>query len=888
MAEVTVTQFAEVLKVPVDRLLTQLGEAGIKVGGADDIISEEAKMELLTHLRRAHGRQGDDAAAPRKITLQRKTQQEIKLASTQGRARTVAVEVRRKKTYLNRSVIEEEQRQRQEEFDKVRPPDEATRVEQRVEQERVEAETRAAEQLERDRIEADERRALEDEARARAEADARVAAEQQVRDRTERDRADAERRVAEPPRAPKPARGAESAPSRAPAPGAPTKYGRQELHVSANAKANFKKKQQPQGRFRRSGQVQVDARHGFVEPTAPVKRDVQIPETITVGELANRMAIKANEVIKTMMKMGVMATINQPIDQDTATLVVEEFGHTAIALKEDEIEQQLLETAADIELLPRPPVVTIMGHVDHGKTSLLDYIRTTKVAAGEAGGITQHIGAYQVQTPRGLITFIDTPGHAAFTAMRARGANVTDIVILVVAADDGVMPQTIEAINHARAAEVPIVVAVNKVDKHGADPDRVKTDLGKQNVIPEEWGGDVMFVNVSAKTGEGIDKLLESVLLQAEVLDLKSPASGLAVGVVLESSIEKGRGPVATVLVKRGTLKTGDPIIAGQEFGRVRALFDALGKQVQTAGPGPARAGARPVRRARSRRRPAGRRKRAQGARSRAVSPGQVPRRAARRRHQEGRGRLLADRRERGPVRQPHRQGRRAGQRRSAARRAVEDRHRRSLGQGHRERRGRHHRVRRDAGRGIEGADHRLQRPCRRRCPQRAQGHRRRGQLLQRHLRGARRRAQGSPACSSPRSRNRSSALPKCARCSARASSAPWPAASWWKASSSVATRCACCVRTWSSTRANSTRCAASRTTWAKCAAAPSAASAWSSTTTSRGRPDRVLRPLRGRAQRVRSRCHAKSRARDESQSRCSAPLAPAAARGARSAPEAR
>jgi translation initiation factor IF-2 len=285
------------------------------------------------------------------------------------------------------------------------------------------------------------------------------------------------------------------------------------------------------------------------------------------------------------MKMGVMATINQPIDQDTATLVVEEFGHTAIPLKEDQLEEQLLATSGDVEVLPRPPVVTIMGHVDHGKTSLLDYIRTTKVAAGEAGGITQHIGAYQVPTPRGLITFIDTPGHAAFTAMRARGANVTDIVILVVAADDGVMPQTIEAIQHARAAEVPIVVAVNKIDKYGADPDRVRNDLGKHNVIPEEWGGDVMFVNVSAKTGEGIDKLLESVLLQAEVLDLKAPVTGLAVGVVLESSIEKGRGPVATVLVKRGTLKTGDPIIAGPEFGRVRALFDAQGKQVQEAGP---------------------------------------------------------------------------------------------------------------------------------------------------------------------------------------------------------------------------------------------------------------------------------------------------------------
>jgi translation initiation factor IF-2 len=580
MAEVTVTQFAEVLKVPVDRLLMQLGEAGIKVDGADDVISEEAKMELLTHLRRSHGRQGEDAAAPRKITLQRKSQQEIKLASTQGRARTVAVEVRRKKTYLNRSVIEEEQRHRQEEVDKLRTAEDTARQEE----ERAEADRLAAEQRERDRIEADERRVLEEAARVRAEADARVAAEVQARERTERERQDAERRASEPPRAPKPVRAAEPAPGRA-APTGPTKYGRQELHVSANAKASYKKKQQPAGRYRRSGQVQVEARHGFVEPTAPVKRDVQIPETITVGELANRMAIKANEVIKTMMKMGVMATINQPIDQDTATLVVEEFGHTPVPLKEDQLEQQLLETSADIEVLPRPPVVTIMGHVDHGKTSLLDYIRTTKVAAGEAGGITQHIGAYQVQTPKGLITFIDTPGHAAFTAMRARGAHVTDIVILVVAADDGVMPQTIEAIQHARAAEVPIVVAVNKIDKYGADPDRVRNDLGKQNVIPEEWGGDVMFVNVSAHTGEGIDKLLESVLLQAEVLDLKAATTGLAVGVVLESSIEKGRGPVATVLVKRGTLKTGDPIIAGQEFGRVRAMFDALGKQVQAAGP---------------------------------------------------------------------------------------------------------------------------------------------------------------------------------------------------------------------------------------------------------------------------------------------------------------
>jgi len=579
MAEVTVSQFAEVLKVPVDRLLLQLDEAGIKVQSADDIISDEAKMELLTHLRRAHGRV-EDAAAPRKITLKRKAQEQIKVASVQGRARTVNVEVRAKKTYLNRTVLEEEQRQRQEEIDRVRHAEEA----QRLEAERRENEQRDAERRERERIETEERRRVDAEARTLAEAEEARQAEQRERERTERERADGERRVAEPPKPAAPPR------VRAPEPaverkGAPTKYGRQELHVTSDASARFKKKQM-QSRSRRHVSVSVESRGGvFAQPTAPVKRDVQLPETITVGELANRMAVKANEVIKTMMKMGVMATINQPIDQDTAQLVVEEFGHTAVRLKEDALEDQIKAQGGELEALPRPPVVTIMGHVDHGKTSLLDYIRRTKVAAGEAGGITQHIGAYQVETPKGLITFIDTPGHAAFTAMRARGAHVTDIVVLVVAADDGVMPQTIEAVQHARAAKVALVVAVNKIDKYGAEPDRVRNELLKQEVVPEELGGDTMFINVSAHTGEGIDKLLESILLQAEVLDLKAPQEGPAVGVVLESSIEKGRGAVATVLVKRGTLRAGDPIIAGQEFGRVRAMFDAAGKQVLAAGP---------------------------------------------------------------------------------------------------------------------------------------------------------------------------------------------------------------------------------------------------------------------------------------------------------------
>jgi translation initiation factor IF-2 len=577
MAEVTVSQFAEVLKVPVERLITQLDEAGIKVSGADDVISDEAKMELLTHLRRAHGRQ-EDAAAPRKITLKRKAQQEIKVASVQGRARTVNVEVRAKKTYLNRTVLEEEQRQRQEEIDKVRLAEEAVRVEE----EQREAAQRDAERAERERLEQEARRRADDEARALAEEEAARQTEARERERQERERVEAERRAAEAPR-PAPAPKARAAEETDRTKGT-TKYGRQELHVAGDASARFKKRQQA-SRHRRPVHVSVDTRHGFELPTAPVKREVQIPETITVGELAAKMAVKANEVIKTMMKMGVMATINQPIDQDTAQLVVEEFGHTAVRLKESALEDTLQASEGELEALPRPPVVTIMGHVDHGKTSLLDYIRRAKVAAGEAGGITQHIGAYQVETPKGLITFIDTPGHAAFTAMRARGAHVTDIVVLVVAADDGVMPQTVEAIQHARAANVAIVVAVNKIDKGDADPDRVRNDLAKQNVIPEDWGGDTMFVNVSARTGQGVDDLLEAILLQAEVLDLKAPSDGPAVGVVLESAIEKGRGPVATVLVKRGTLKAGDPIIAGQEFGRVRALFDATGKQVQEAGP---------------------------------------------------------------------------------------------------------------------------------------------------------------------------------------------------------------------------------------------------------------------------------------------------------------
>lgn len=566
MPEVTVREYADVIGITVERLQEQLLEAGLSERTADDQLSDSEKAELLGFLRRKRGK--DDDSEPRKITLKRKTVSELKVpVGTQGRgkprSKTVSVEFRKRRTYAKRSSLEEEAAQQAAEEKARQDAIEAEEAKIREEEEAAKREVEEAAAAEAQALAEAEEKARAEAAAAEAEVVAPVTAEEPIIATPEF--------VAEQESKEKAAAKSEKKSSR---------YHRKELHVATDKSGRRKKKQ------RSRPVVTKPTQHGFEKPTAPVVRDVEIPESISVAELAQRMSVKGSEVIKVMMNLGSMVTINQTIDQETATIVVEEMGHKPKVLQENALEDEIIQAArSEGDEITRAPVVTIMGHVDHGKTSLLDYIRTTKVASGEAGGITQHIGAYSVDTSKGSITFLDTPGHEAFTAMRARGAQVTDIVVVVVAADDGVMPQTEEAIVHAKAGSVPIIVAVNKIDKAEADPDRVKQELSKHEVIPEDWGGDTMFINVSAITGEGIEDLLDGISLQAEVLELRAAENGPASGAVIESRLDKGRGPVATILVQSGELRKGDIILSGHEFGRVRAMVSDNGKEVDLAGP---------------------------------------------------------------------------------------------------------------------------------------------------------------------------------------------------------------------------------------------------------------------------------------------------------------
>jgi translation initiation factor IF-2 len=602
MAEVSIEKLATDIGTTVDRLVQQFKDSGV-TKAAGEIVTEEEKKTLLDHLSKSHG--GTGAEAPKKMTLQRKTTSTISL----GKSKAVKVEVRKKRTYVKRTDIEE-QRLAEEEAARL-----AAEAQAKLEAEKQAAEAAKAAAEEKAKQAAEARKAQEAERAARAEkakkeaeerkknepmlTDEEKKAQEEARSEAERIRkqqeeeiqrkleedakkaADEARKLAEE----NDKRWKEEEERR-------KKQEAEDVHLHSNRYAqeaedeeDMQVERSSRRRKKSKKNAGEDLKHGFNKPAQPVERVVKIGATITVGELASRMAKKGTEVIKTMMKMGEMATINQVLDQDTAVLVIEEMGQRYELVNDNALEDELIAESSTGEKVTRAPVVTIMGHVDHGKTSLLDYIRRAKVADGEAGGITQHIGAYSVETENGRIAFLDTPGHAAFTAMRARGATATDIVILVVAADDGVMPQTKEAVQHSRAAGVPLIVAVNKMDKEAADPDRVKQELSQLEVISEEWGGEHQLVNVSAKTGMGIDELLEAISLQAEVLDFKAVASGPARGIVIESRLDKGRGPVASVLVQEGELKAGDILLCGEEYGRVRAMRDEHGKEIKVAGP---------------------------------------------------------------------------------------------------------------------------------------------------------------------------------------------------------------------------------------------------------------------------------------------------------------
>jgi translation initiation factor IF-2 len=607
MAQVTVQQLAEVVGASAERLLTQMKEAGLPHTAADEVVSDEDKQTLLKFLKRSHGESTD---APKKITLKRKTLSTLRTSGSQGK-KTVNVEVRKKRTYVKRDQEglpedgSEAEGSPQDEFDEAPVEEVVAETPEVVEPEPTPVVTEPEEEEDLSNLDPEVLRQRAAERRKQKEAEetaARKAAAEARKAAEEAAKAEAETKTAEKAKdtARRPKR-LHEAPSASPKEentrkprsrlgrSAPGGRGKQRGHNLSLADLEA----ESGGGRRRGGRKKIKAshaehgKHGFEQPTEQAVREIEVADMISVGDLSKQMAVKSGEVIKELMKLGVMATINQMIDQDTATLVIEEFGHSVKHVSEDVLEEKLEETLSlqEGEQEPRAPVVTVMGHVDHGKTSLLDYIRKSQVAEGEAGGITQHIGAYHVETDHGMISFLDTPGHAAFTAMRARGAKSTDIVILVVAADDGVMPQTEEAVLHAKAADVPLIVAVNKMDKEGADPERVKNELAAKEVIPEDWGGDTQFVPVSAHTGDGINELLDAVLLQAELLELTAAREVPAQGIVIESRLDKGRGPVASLLVQSGTINKGDIVLAGLQFGRVRAMLDENGKPIDVAGP---------------------------------------------------------------------------------------------------------------------------------------------------------------------------------------------------------------------------------------------------------------------------------------------------------------